>query len=125
MRDGPKPAQRRKLDDEDLPPGLAWLDADEARYPPQRELLRDAAILFGISQASIRNTLRPRATSERIYAMIALHGRATKCLKHPAYWFRSPNPSLGGKTPFEVLATETGVEAVTNLLTQIEFGTVA
>lgn len=125
MRDGYKAAPRRKLDDEDLPPGLAWLDASEVRYPPQRELLRDAAILFGVTQGSIRTTLRPRATSKRIYDVIILYGKVAKCLKHPAPWFQSPNPGLGGKTPFEALATANGLETVANLLDHIESGTAA
>ena len=125
VRKSKKARRRRKLDDEDLPAGLVWLDADAVRDPTQRELLRDAAIIFGVTQDSIRRALRPRVTAHRLHDIIGLYEQAAKCLKDPAPWFRTPNPSLGGKTPLEALGAETGLETVTNLLTRIEFGTAA
>jgi putative toxin-antitoxin system antitoxin component (TIGR02293 family) len=37
-------------------------------------------------------------------------------------WLRRPNPALAGRAPIELLASETGAQAVDELLIQIDHG---
>lgn len=119
----PAPENPPKLDDRDLPVGLRWLDASEIRYPPQAELLREAARRFRVSQAAVRRALHNQASVRRLLEMLELYDLAEGCLADPATWFQLPNPSLEGRTPFELVGNTASRQRVSNLLTNIEFGT--
>ena len=41
------------------------------------------------------------------------------------HWFKTPNPGLGNKSPFELVNTELGAEEVEDLITRIEHWVVA
>lgn len=38
------------------------------------------------------------------------------------HWLKTPNPSLGGKTPIEAARTDEGYNQVEDVLTRIEHG---
>jgi len=53
-----------------------------------------------------------------IYGIQVFNGELDKL----SNWLLKPNPSLGGKTPNDLMGTEEGLKEVKNCLDRIEFG---
>ena len=63
--------------------------------------------------------------SDRVMRLYRLLGRTEAVLgseDHARRWLSTPNRGLGGRSPLELAATETGAALVFDLLGQIEHG---
>ena len=60
----------------------------------------------------------------RLYELDELFSLAKEVIKQEKVyqWFSSPNPVLGGNTPFSILGTPWGIQKVKDLLGKIEWG---
>lgn len=88
--------------------------------------------VLGVSERSFSNlTKRPRLnalTSDRLLRVALVAGRAAEVFgtqDKAMEWLKTPLAALGGKTPFDKLATETGAARVEEILLAIEYGVYA
>lgn len=58
----------------------------------------------------------------RIISISARAGEVFANQEKAVHWLHSPNPSLEGKMPLEVAATDEGYQEVEDILTRIEHG---
>ncbi len=74
--------------------------------------------------ATIPANLEP-ATNPLTLRWISLSARAGEVFANQEkalHWLQAPNPSLAGRTPLEVVETESGYQEAEDILTRIEHG---
>lgn len=88
----------------------------------------EVEIVLGLGARALERRTGPRLTpveSERAVRVVRLVARAECVLRgreQALGWCQSPQPSLGGETPFQFMDTEMGGRAVRELLERIERG---
>lgn len=70
----------------------------------------------------IKNCDISRFRAARIFALAA---DVLESKENARKWMHSPQLSLGGKVPSELLSTDAGTEKVENLLIRIEYGVIS
>lgn len=90
------------------------------------------AATLGVSKRTLsrlrKKTRLPSVASDRLFRAARIFALAADVLEskeNARKWLHSPQLSLGGKVPLDLLSTEAGTEKVENLLIRIEYGVIS